>query len=296
MDRFSGCAPAYICQLLQKGCAGTVEMVNSRGIYLQLGDRHVLLCPGVYGTVPNGIALDGWERLPAMLATGQPVRVEAGKIFFPSGAWELQLRSVPRDTQLRFPEEKGLRAGTEVLLANTKPTGLSCLAYPLLAGQMPQMNPFCRVALPHAQALLQALPEENAAAIREAVGCLLGLGPGLTPSGDDLLSGLMYGLRHSGARDTAVCAALTQAIRELAGTRTNAVSADYLLAMADDAPFALMAAAWEDPAAGAEGLLHIGSNAGSEMLLGLLCAATVVPVLVKKYGKEKHSDLACDQT
>lgn len=279
MERITGCAPEHICSLFREGCAGSVEMVNSRGIYLQLENKHILLCHSGYGTVPNGIALDSWECLHSLLATGQPVRVEKRKIFFPSGAWVLQLRSVPKDTRILLPDEKGLAEGLKVLLANIKQTGLSPLAYPLFTGQTPPMNIYCDAALPHVRALLQALQEEDTQQINRSVSSLLGLGPGLTPSGDDLLSGLLYGLRHSSARDREGSIALRDAIRKFAPKRTNAVSADYLYAIADDAAFDRMAGAWEDPAAGAADLLQIGSNSGTEMLLGLLCAGAALDLL-----------------
>lgn len=273
MEWMTGTAPEHICALLRGGCTGSVEMVNSRGIYLQLDRRHILLCHSRFGTVPNGVALEQWERLPALLQPGQQVRVEKGILYFPSVALELRLRSVPRDTQIRVPGEEGLRAGMNTLLANAKPTGLSSLVYPLFAGVKRSMNLYCDIALPYVSALLQALQDENTEEIKESACALLGLGPGLTPSGDDLLSGLLYGLRHSGARGTAGCETLGDAIRENAPERTNAVSAEYLIAIAEDAPFDRMAAAWTDPAAGVAGLLEIGSNSGGEMLLGLLLAA-----------------------
>lgn len=275
MEQITGCAPEHICALFREGCTGTVEMVNSRGIYLALGGRHILLCHSRYGTVPNGVALDEWERLHPLLAAGQPVRIEKGIVSFPSGAWELRLRSVPKNTQNLFPDEKELRAGIDILLAGAKQTGLSSLVYPLFADQRPNMNLYCKMALPYVETLLRALKEENTDAIHCSVCGLLGLGPGLTPSGDDLLSGLLYGLRHSPLRGSLACTALTKAIRELAGERTNAVSADYLIAISEDAPFDRMTAAWEDPASGAAKLMQIGSNSGSEMLLGLLCAASL---------------------
>lgn len=276
MERITGCAPEHICALFRDGCTGTVEMVNSRGIYLQIGSHHVLLCHSGFGTVPNGIALDNWEQLHPLLTTSQPVRAENGILYFPAGAWELQLCSIPKDTRIFSADKNSLRAGIEVLLANTKQTGLSSLAYPLFTGQRSVMNLFCDMALPHVRALLRALKEEHTDGIFSSAKNLLGLGPGLTPSGDDLLSGLLYGLRHSGARDTAGCIALTDAIRELAVKQTNAVSADYLNALADDAPFDLMAGAWEAPAVGAAALLQIGSNSGTEMLLGLMCAGAIL--------------------
>jgi len=273
MERLIGRAPEHICALFREGRTGTVEMVNSRGIYLAIGGRHILLCHSHFGTVPNGVAVDGWDRLYPLLATGQPVQAEKQKIIFPSGTLELQ--SISKDTHILFPEKESLQTGIEILLTQAKETGLSSLVHPLFSGEIPKMNLYCEMALVHVRGLLRALKENDAAGIFQSVNFLLGLGPGLTPSGDDLLSGLLYGLRHSPLRDTSASIALRNAIRELAGERTNAVSADYLMAIADDAPFDRMAAAWADPANGAADLLRIGSNSGGEMFLGLLCAANL---------------------
>lgn len=272
----TGCAPEHIYDLFQQGCKGQVEMVNSRGIYLELAGKRILLCHSRYGTVPNGVAMDDWEQLPSLLAVGQPVQVEKGVLRVPSGAWELRLRRIPRDTRILSPDPGQLKKGIKLLLANTKPTGLSALAHPLFTDTTCESNPHCDLALPTVKALLQALRDENIDAIHSLVNELLGLGPGLTPSGDDLLSGLLYGLRHSPARDGLACTALCDAIREQAGARTNAVSADYLLAILEDAPFDRMAVAWEHPVAGAAGLMQVGSNSGGEMLLGLVCAAQLL--------------------
>lgn len=286
MQQLTGTAPEYIDALFFRGGTGTVEMVNSRGIYLQLEGKHILLCHSRYGTVPNGVALNEWELLPSVLVAGQPVRVEKRVLYTPSGTWQLRLRKIPRDTQILLPTQTQLRTGIEILLAEAKQTGLSRLVYPLFTGESGSLNIYCETALPHIKDLLQAIQEENTAQIRQTTSNLLGLGPGLTPSADDLLSGLLYGLRHGPARDTAVCNALCAAIGELAGNRTNAVSADYLYALAEDSPFDCMAAAWRDPAAGAAGLIQIGNNSGTEMFLGLLCAAALqLSVFAKKQGK-----------
>jgi hypothetical protein len=250
-------------------------MVNSHGIYLLLEDRYLLLCHSRFGTVPNGMSLEQWDSLPSLLETAQPVQVENGMLRFPAAVFRLQLRSVPVDTQLLLPSREGLQAGIRILAANAKPTGLSSPVFPLFEGQTLPMNPYCQMALPYVQQLLRSLQKENMSGIEEAVSAILGLGPGLTPSGDDLLSGLLYGLRHSPARDTAVCEMLGNAIRRNAGERTNAVSADYLMAIAGDAAFDFMAAAWADPSTGAARLMQIGSNSGGEMLLGLLIAAAI---------------------
>ena len=59
---------------------------------------------------------------------------------------------------------------------------------------------------------------------------LIGLGPGLTPSGDDFLAGLMIGLRATGNRSAA--AALWDWLEPQAARRTSAISRAHLAAAA----------------------------------------------------------------
>lgn len=60
---------------------------------------------------------------------------------------------------------------------------------------------------------------------------LLGLGPGLTPSGDDVLCGVLLALDAIGARPAA--ARLAAAISEAVGTATTPLSAAFLAAAAE---------------------------------------------------------------
>ena len=282
MEHFTGCAPEHIYDLFHSGCSGTVSMVNSRGIYLALGENLVLLCDDRFGVVPNGVALPQWERLPELFATGDPVQIRRMVLTLPSGSFRLELQPICQDTHISAPEAGALQSALEQLMAQARETGLSSLVYPLFAGERLPLNSCCQLALPLIQGLLQGLKAGDIPKLRHCVCSLLGLGPGLTPSGDDLLCGLLYGLRHSPARDSASCEALAAAIREFAPRQTNAISADYLLAVAGDAPFRSMAQAWQAPETGAAALMEIGSNSGGEMLLGLLCAGSIYRQLLPK--------------
>lgn len=276
MILMKGAAPAPICALLSGRYTGTVEMVNSRGIYLELSGKRILLCSSQLGSVPNGAALENWQILPSLLSQGQTLRTGEGLLRFPSCKLQLQLQSIPEDTQTSLPSRQGLEGARRLLLGREKSTGLAPLAATLFGKEPETLNLHCRVALPYLEALLAALSENVPSAITQSVQNLLGFGPGLTPSGDDVLSGLLYGLRHSPWRDRPATAALTVSIQKLAGEMTNAVSADYLRALAADAPFEKMALAWRDPEAHAAELLDIGNNSGSEMLLGLLLAGKLL--------------------
>lgn len=264
---FHGIAPEYVCKILYGSLAGCVEMVNSRGIYLSLCGRKILLCSHKYGVVPNGAALENWQELPPLLEVGQPIRAEGGFLQFLQAELNLQLDAVPSDTAVLQPS---MPHAVRLLQACGKETGLSPLAG-VFFGSGTAPTPLCRGAQEQLEKLLAALQEEAAAGVFSSVGSLLGLGTGLTPSGDDVLAGLLYGLRHSPLRGHSVAELLTDAIVTQAEEKTTAVSADVLLALAQDAPFERLKNAWcrED---GAEALLEIGSNSGSEMLLGLLLA------------------------
>ena len=111
----------------------------------------------------------------------------------------------------------------------------------------------------------------------EKYGCLVGLGPGLTPSGDDFLTGLLL------ARDLLERpspAPLKEAIRARLALTTNAGKTLLYGALEKRYPFYLheFARAWssaqdsgEEAAAVISALAH-GSTSGTDALAGLVFA------------------------
>lgn len=268
MVRLQGIAPTYICAM---SASGEVEMVNSRGIYLALAGKRILLCGSSYGAVPNGISLADHAFLASRLQVGHPVQLRGGLMKFPFGNIVLQLQEVPRDLSICTPSSEGLQTALRLLL-DAPGKGLGPLAAPLFGKPHEALDLRCETALPRIHGLMNGLKIEDLHGIAQYTESLLGFGLGLTPSGDDILAGLMYGLRHSCHRDDPAVVALTDSILTLANKYTNAVSATYLSALAQDAPFHALQAAWHDPKNNAPALLTIGSSSGSEMLLGLLLA------------------------
>ncbi len=247
-------------------------MVNSRGIYLELSGVRVLLCDISAGVVPNGAALEKWSLLPGMLRVGQSVRATAGCLQTGICRVKLQLKKVACDTHICTPDETALQAARAILESRKTQTGLS----PLIHADDVNDNPYCTLARPGLKALLNALGTENLEQIRQSTRSLLGLGTGLTPSADDVLGGLVYGLRHSPWREKAAVVTFLNCIRQEAPGRTNGVSADFLSALCQDAPFEKLAEAWTDMKGSAQALLSVGSNSGSEMLLGLVFAGSLI--------------------
>ena len=268
MVRLDGIAPAYICAMV---ASGTVEMVNSRGIYLALSDKRILLCSSIYGTVPNGLSIADYDLLAPRLQEGQPVRLRNGLLTMPYGNIVVQLQEAPAELCCSAPAVENLQQALMILL-DSADKGLSPLAAPLFGKPHGPLDLRCEMALPRIQGLMNSLKTGDHRKIIQFTGSLLGFGLGLTPSGDDILAGLMYGLRHSPHRNDPGVIVLVDAILSLAGKRTNAVSSTYLTALAQDAPFDALQAAWRDPKNNTPALLSIGSSSGSEMLLGLLLA------------------------
>ena len=117
---------------------------------------------------------------------------------------------------------------------------------------------------------------------RSAVAALLGRGPGLTPSGDDVLAGFLLGARAFGRPAAGVAAAVT----ELAHGATTALSA-HLLGHAVRGECVPEVAAVVDalcarpaPRDATARLLAVGHTSGAALALGLVGAAALTPIAV----------------
>jgi hypothetical protein len=156
------------------------------------------------------------------------------------------------------------------------------LALPLVlkgeASEVLTLNRYCAKAYPKLFELVQTLSTDGEA-LFSCISGLLGLGTGLTPSADDVLLGMLYAFRALGVNAPKTSSAFGEIIAELADTLTNRVSAAYLHAIIDGARFERMEQLWLGlsgvKALDISVLTEIGSNSGSEMLLGVLLALSV---------------------
>lgn len=252
----TGIAPGHIVDLLKKGNIATVELITSKAAYVELCGFRVQLCSNEFGVISNGISIDGQLQL----SQNQKIPCGNGKLILPDV--EIQVFDAQNDTAICTPDY----AAALQALKNDPGTGFG-----LLLTDRP-LPPECQIASPLLQKLYTAIMDYDRAAMRSSIISLLGLGKGLTPSGDDVLAGLIYGLRHSPLRNTNATVALCGTVQDYAHKRTNAVSADYLIAMTIDAPFERLKKGFDCP----EKLMEIGSNSGRELLLGRLMAARLI--------------------
>ena len=220
---------------------GSVLAVFRRSVYLSHDASGAIVCigPAALGAGPlNALAgpdklLPDWRE--ASLHPGDPVapgngglRIGTLRVVTFAGA---RLHDPPLGP--REWTRKGLAGAFERLadaLVGFDPAeGLAPFARPIDRG-FPSDSPLVRRARPSIRALERWMAEGSSTIPRDAVERLIGLGPGLTPSGDDFLGGAMIALAMSGHREHA--AALAAPALAAAAGGTNRISAAHLRAAA----------------------------------------------------------------
>jgi hypothetical protein len=153
----------------------------------------------------------------------------------------------------------------------------------IAAGKKPSASNFNQVAeatLPHLINLFKAIKSEDIDEIKKISRNLVGLGPGLSPSADDALTGLMVALwwfTGSLGGDIKRVKKINEAIISYAD-KTTLLSQQLLRHAArgetNETVEVLLDAIFvgdvEDVEAGAEKVLKIGETSGMDMMVGLL--------------------------
>jgi hypothetical protein len=172
---------------------------------------------------------------------------------------------------------RALRIGLAALGA---PRGLGCLL-----GPSEDDDHVTRRARPWARNLAAACAGDDPAFLADAARPLLGLGEGLTPSGDDFVGGALFARRLVGSADVeALDVAVTRIVAD-AATRTHPISARLLADLGAGegwAPLHDLAAALaaQDPAAAvtaARRLTALGHSSGWSLHAGLMAGLGDIP-------------------
>ena len=216
------------------------------------------------------------------LAVNQVVLVENRRIGIPGrlnlDLWPAELWSP--DAWPDVPDPRLIARGLH-LLRQRLPSDLggTGLGGHLLVGYNPDDDdPVCLAAKASILAARNylATPDGSEPSDCQWAKRLIGLGTGLTPSGDDFLGGFLIGLHAIG--DTGAARHLWKAIREDAGTATNPISWAFLSAAArgrgcaslHEAVVAVMSGT--DPADPLARLARLGHSSGWDALLGSVTA------------------------
>jgi hypothetical protein len=258
---------------------------------LASGGRAEILAPlstSAYATAAGELIWIGPSGIPlhprsVTVSAGTPLR--AGDVVSVDLGVTTAWRPAPLPDGLPEVREAGRMLDT-ALCALGPPRGLASLIAPLDdADATAEANAragngatVAARARPHARALARACAEESPRAAVEAARPLLGLGTGLTPSGDDYVGGALFARRVLPTCDRSGWDAAIAGIVDEATTRTHPISATLLrdLACGESwAPLHDLASALHDAdddhcRHAARELSGIGSTSGWDILAGFL--------------------------
>ncbi len=274
-------------RLCAEGGTALVDRVFERAVHLRTEQDALLVL--AHEGVPQGggmIRVIGTPPWVALVTPETRAWIDSRAITLAGASVDLRPASLWHPPA---PPSRGARTAVDQALALAStiarthailhPAGLAPLAgldIPSLPDPALATDLLRRVA-PAVVLLGHALAAANDEGAREAANQLAGLGPGVTPSGDDLLLGAITGLRYTGA-DRVLPAAL------LAGAegRTTWASAQllrYALVGEVSAPLLTVASALVqgdigavEPTTGA--LLRVGETSGADALVGLVLGVT----------------------
>ncbi len=249
---------------------GRVHSVHRRAVNVRLGSELVSLIDETLDDAPASIRIPfqaGFRCSP-----DDPVGIESGALVLPDCVIDLTnaspWRSQPTDLSAltRMDILRALRVLPISVPTPVTPFGRASAA--VLRGRV--------------EAFQRALMRGDDRAVTAAATDLIGLGEGLTPAGDDILTGTTFLSAHPGMRLATRLAALRDAI-DGAGTRTTLLSAvtlrHALAGRSRQRVHDLVHALRRDDAAAAADAIarvrRIGHTSGDDLLTGIRLALTV---------------------
>jgi len=150
-----------------------------------------------------------------------------------------------------------------------------------------KLNLFARMALPHISRLLKAIKAGSSQDIKRSAKKLIGFGPGLTPSADDMLSGLMTSLALIAENLDVNMNFVSKVNKDIASCipgRTALISQEFLMhAVAGEAnePIItliekILTAKPNEVENAAKEVLAIGDISGTDIVLGILLGSQLL--------------------
>lgn|GEM_PF-1991005 len=285
---------------LKEGGEGTVQGVFDSAINILFAEGLVCLVPEIVQRGPLNVTL----RLPVAPPRMSSLGVRAGdRVRVHGFALELGNRHLVSFGSARIysPRKKfslpmltngEIDANMEIMRKNALLFGNMAGLGELLALMSPRtakataknLNIFASFAFGRIVRLEQAFRSEKKSTLEDAVSELIGLGPGLTPSSDDMLAGLvllcvLYGKNRGCAQRASQL--LAQVIAEEARGRTTLLSEEFLRQAASgrgNEPIirlcaALLTGRRDSVERETRSLLAIGETSGTDTVLGIVLGA-----------------------
>ncbi len=278
-------------KILSKARVASILGVTSRGIFLQIAPHWVIFLSYETTRGPLTLNLDQAIRIPIKIDKTQPVEIQNGFIilsrsnihisFIHAEEWAIS----PHPQPLLGPVDRNegiWRIGKEVITERGT-VGLTPVLAELLQieGSKPLDQP-AYISRIHILSLYQTLKSPDEKQVIAQLQPFLGLGSGLTPSGDDLINGflLTYNRYSDILHPLFPLSSVNQAILALAYQKTSQLSANLIecatLGLADERLIMALdgiLAGTLDPASCAQLLFSWGNSSGCDAFVGMALAA-----------------------
>lgn len=284
--------PAPLADLRSASSSGTVLAVFERSAYLDLDGRVVALASADLARGPLTITVRDFAPFHA-ISTASDVRLTGGELRVGPIAMDLRGAAV-WDPSLQPPVDAANPGPAGAMVASRASAIDELLAGAPDESIAPLLRPLPAVASTPARAVLLEALARGLEAIADLLGGhaneeavadiaareIAGRGPGLTPSGDDLLIGIVHALRvWPRIAPPGSAASIRDLLVNAARPRTTRISGAYLEAArcgwAAEPWHALVRSVSEPPAltrAAVRRLLRIGETSGADALTGFCWA------------------------
>lgn len=184
---------------------GEVMGISSRGVYLGTATNWVLFLTSENNRGPLTLNMQDIDGGLARLVVGSPAQVSPRRIDFPSA--NLTISTAEASIWEATPPSKAatptiqrqvrLEEIRKHLLSNGK-SSTTGMPLPLLASFKGEPGTHTNKVYPLVERLREAVYKRQVGGTTEAIDALLGMGTGLTPSGDDLTLGFILTLNRWG--------------------------------------------------------------------------------------------------
>jgi hypothetical protein len=282
------CVGKIARQKLVQANEATLKGITSRGLFLHLPSGWIIFLSFEGYKGPLTLNLSGNPGMFAHLEIASPVRIFHDCIHFPSNGFSLLLTQAETwqapepPAAMLFSDLRKIRllALARQATGRRKVSQFISWLPSLLEGSAQIEPPFPDVYLRLAR-LRGACEKARVPEISESLGALLGLGEGLTPSGDDLVIGFLLAASRWGERlfPDLEYKVINQDILARASRATSALSTDLIecasLGQADERLILALdgiLTGRPDVAACAAALASWGNTSGFDALVGMgLC-------------------------
>ena len=278
---------AFAFQALARDRAAGVIGVTSRGVFVRIGDKRVIFVSFEDRRGPLTMTLDrpgdGWRAL----VRGAAAQVTSGRLIFPSigialsAAADVMWQPSPVSTPPRSIGDQlsTLRAIVHEVAPRKRGEGFGALLLPLLDLPAEAAPHDLASAFANISKLQQALRTRDTTRAVEPINELLGLGQGLTPSGDDCVLGVLRALNRLPQGDLQE---FNQRVIEAAYDKTTLLSANLIECAANEQGDERLMNVVDGIIIGkpsidacVECVLDWGNSSGVDALMGMALAVTM---------------------